>query len=313
MGDVACLGIVVADLITKPVKILPEKGKLSLVKNIQLHTGGCATNTGFALALLGLKVAILGKVGKDALGNFIFQQAKSIGINTTGIIQDGQDDTSATVVMVSPEGERTFLHCLGANAKYNLDDIDFALIKKYKILHYAGGFLLPKLDGKPIAALLKKARSYGKVTSFDTAWDATGRWLKVLEPILPHLDIFLPSIDEAKMITGKKSPEEITSILLKYGIKIIGLKMGEKGCFLHKQGEKGIYVPAFPVKAVDTTGAGDAWVAGFLAGFIKGWSLEKIGEFANGVGALSTLSFGATGGLKSMRETLKFVCHCEER
>ena len=306
-GDVACLGIIVADLITKPVEILPEKGKLSLVEKIQLHTGGCATNTGFALALLGLKVAILGKVGKDGLGNFIFQQAKSMGINTTGFIQDGQGETSATIVMVSQEGERTFLHCLGANARYCLDDIDFALIKRYKILHYAGGLLLPKLDGKPIAVLLKRARSCGIVTSFDTAWDATGRWLKVLETVLSHLDIFLPSIEEAKMITGKKSPEEITSFLLKYGIKIIGLKMGEKGCFLRKQGEKGIYIPAFPVKAVDTTGAGDAWVAGFLTGFIKGWPLEKIGKFANGVGALSTLSFGAVGGVKSMRETLKFA------
>ena len=108
-GDVACLGIVVADLITKPVETLPEKGKLSLVKKIQLHTGGCATNTGFALVKLGLKIAILGKVGKDGLGNFIFQQAKSIGINTTGLIQDAQDETSATIVTVSPEGERIFL------------------------------------------------------------------------------------------------------------------------------------------------------------------------------------------------------------
>ncbi|MEA3421800.1 MAG: carbohydrate kinase family protein, partial [Acidobacteriota bacterium] len=111
----------------------------------------------------------------------------------------------------------------------------------------------------------------------------------------------------------KKSPEEITSFLLKYGIKIVGLKMGKKGCFLCKQGEKGTYIPAFPVKAVDTTGAGDAWVAGFLTGFIKGWPLEKIGSFANGVGALSTLSFGAVGGVKSIEETLKFMCHCEER
>ncbi len=307
MGDVACLGIVVADLVTKPVGNLPEAGRLALVKNIQLHTGGCATNTGFALAKLGLKVAVLGKVGKDGLGDFIVQQAQSMGVETTGLIQAINTNTSATIVMVSKEGERTFLHSLGANGKYCLDNIDFALVKKYKILHYAGGFLLPKLDGKPIASLLKKARSSGIVTSLDTAWDARDRWLKVLEPALSHLDIFLPSIEEARMISGRKTPEKITSFLLQYGIKLIGLKMGGKGCFLRGQGKEGIYIPAFPVKPRDTTGAGDAWVAGFLAGFIKGWSLEKIGRFANAIGALSTLSFGATEGVRSMEESLKFA------
>ncbi len=306
-GDVACLGIVVADLVTKPVENLPEKGRLTLVKNIQLHTGGCATNTGFALAKLGLKVAVLGKVGKDGLGDFIFHQAQSMGVDTTGLIQDGQGNTSATIVMVSKEGERTFLHSLGANGRYALRDIDFGLIKKYQILHYAGSFLLPKLDGESIASLLKKARSSGIVTSLDTAWDATGRWLEVLEPALSHLDIFLPSIEEARMITGKKVPEEITSFLLKYGIKFIGLKMGEKGCFLQERGKGGIYIPAFPVEVRDTTGAGDAWVAGFLAGFIKGWALEKIGRFANSVGALSTFAFGATEGVRSIEESLKFA------
>ena len=78
------MGIIVADLVTNPVESLPEKGKLSLVKNIQLHTGGCATNTGFALAKLGLKVSILGKIGKDALGDFIFRQSQFIGTDTTG-------------------------------------------------------------------------------------------------------------------------------------------------------------------------------------------------------------------------------------
>ena len=307
------MGIIVADLVTKPVESLPEKGKLSLVKNIQLHTGGCATNTGFALAKLGLKVSILGKIGKDALGDFIFRQSQFIGTDTTGLIQDRKSNTSSTIVMVSKDGERSFLHSLGANAEFNLNDINFNLIKKYKILHYAGGFLMPKLDGKPIASLLRKARSSGIVTSLDTAWDAKGSWMKLLEPTLAHLDIFLPSIEEARMITGKKTPESISSFLLKYGMKIVGLKMGKKGCFLQKQGKPGIYLPAFSVKTLDTTGAGDAWVAGFLTGFIKGWDLKKIGRFANAVGALSTTSFGATEGIKSLKKTLKFVGHCEER
>ncbi|MEA3431502.1 MAG: PfkB family carbohydrate kinase [candidate division WOR-3 bacterium] len=140
----------------------------------------------------------------------------------------------------------------------------------------------------------------------DTAWDARGRWMKLLEPCLPYLDIFLPAVEEARMITDAETVEEIAKILIDKGVKIVGLKMGKEGCYIRTKSKK-IRIPAYPVEVIDTTGAGDAFVAGFLTGILKKWSLEKTGRLANAAGALSTTAIGATGGLISLKKTLEFM------
>jgi len=304
--DVLCLGIFVADIVAKPIEDMPGKGKLALVDTMELHTGGCASNTGYALNKLGISTGLMGKVGTDGFGDFFVNYMRNAGLDIRGIKYSITANTSATMVMVSADGERTFFHYLGANAELNYNDVDFNIVKEAKILHIAGSFLMPSFDGEPASRVLKQAREWGITTSLDTAWDSKGNWLNVLEPCLQHLDIFMPSIEEARMITGKEDPSEIAEFLLSYGIKTVALKMGERGSYVRTPDWE-LYLPVYKVKTFDATGAGDAFAAGFLAGVAKGWNYKDAARLGNAVGACCVTAIGSSAGIKNMDETLEFM------
>jgi sugar/nucleoside kinase (ribokinase family) len=210
------------------------------------------------------------------------------------------------MVIVSDTGERSFLHYIGANADLRLDDFELKCFTDAKILHIGGALVLPSLDGEPMADLLRQAKTLGFTTSVDTAWDATGRWMSVLAPSLPYTDLFFPSIDEARQLTGEQKPERVADALLGRGVGIVALKMGEKGCFV-ANGKEAHHVPAVTVQAVDTTGAGDCFAAGFLVGTLRGWSLHGVARFANASGAACVTSVGASTGVTSFEETLALI------
>ena len=304
---VICLGIMVADVIGRPLQSIPEPGRLVLVDDLGLYTGGCAINTATALARLGLSVEVIGKIGEDPFGYFLLDTLAERGIGIKGVKRDSHTGTSATMVMVEPNGERRFVHFIGANACLTLDDIDFQMIEGASILHVAGSLVLPGMDGKPTAELLQKARSASVVTFLDTVWDDTGRWMKLLEPCLPYIDYFVPSLPEAQALTGLEDPTDVARSLLDNGVGTVGLKLGDAGCLVVSGKGETISLPAFQVEVVDATGAGDAFAAGFIAGIYQGWSLEQTACFANAVGALCVTAPGATGGVRSLNETLEFM------
>ena len=304
---IICLGILVADLVGRPLRAVPEPGRLVLVEEMGLYTGGCATNAATALARLGLPAELMGKVGQDALGDFVLQAMKERGIGTRGVKRDPQVGTSATMVMVDPAGERRFVHYIGANARYTLADVDLDMLAGASILHVAGSLVLPGIDGKPTAELLRRAHQMGVVTFLDTVWDDTGRWMQLLEPCLQEIDYFIPSLPEAQMITGLDDPQQVARALLDHGVGTVGLKMGAEGCLVVTRDGEEIRLPAFEVEVVDATGAGDAFAAGFIAGVWHGWPLEKTVRFANAVGALCVTGLGANGGVRSLPETLAFM------
>jgi sugar/nucleoside kinase (ribokinase family) len=131
--------------------------------------------------------------------------------------------------------------------------------------------------------------------------------MDLLAPCLPHLDYFVPSLAEARALTGLDEPEEVARALLDHGVGTVGLKMGADGCLVMTCAGDSLRMPAFEVQAVDATGAGDAFAAGFIAGVWKEWSLEKTARLANAVGALCVTGVGATGGVRSLPETLTFM------
>ncbi|MBM3236051.1 sugar kinase [Candidatus Poribacteria bacterium] len=304
--DILCLGIFVADVLAKPIRKIPELGKLELFDEMALHTGGCANNTAIGLARLGISSGAMGKVGNDGFGDFVIRNLKENKVDAQGVKRAADANTSFTFVMIAPGGERSFLHYIGANATLRYEDIDFDLIKGCKILHIAGSFLMPGFDGEITAKVLRKAKKLGITTALDTAWDSKGNWLNLLEPCLSYVDIFLPSIDEAKMLANRTEPPEIADFFLNYGIRIVGLKMGVEGSYIRTKDEE-IWMPAYKVQTVDTTGAGDAFVAGFLAGTIMGWDMEKTAKLANATGAACVTAIGTTAGIKSLEETMKII------
>jgi sugar/nucleoside kinase (ribokinase family) len=305
--DVLSLGIYVVDVLGRPIDQFPEKGKLALFDELEIHTGGCANNTAIVLARLGISAGAMGKVGTDAFGNLILQGLTDNDVNTVGMQQDADASTSFSFVAIASDGERTFYHYIGANGELCEADINWELIKDIKILHIAGALVMPSFDGTPMANVLQKAKTLGIITSLDTAYDATGKWMETLEPCLPHVDIFMPSIVEAQHLTGLSEHREIIQFLRdNYGISTIVIKMGENGSYASAP-EAEHFAPAYPVDVVDATGAGDAYVAGFLAGTIMNWDLKATAELASAAGAACVTAIGTTTGIQNLEETLK-IC-----
>ncbi len=302
MTDVVCLGILVADVIARPVDRLPERGTLELVDEIRVHGGGCALNTASALARLGRHAAAAGKVGADPLGDVLLGVLEERGVDRRAVVRDPVTPTSATVALVGADGERTFLHLPGANASLRAGDLDPELIFSGRALHVGGALLLEALDGEPTAAVLAEARRQGLFTSLDTAYDASGRWNRVL-PSLQGLDLFTPSIAEARAVTGERDPDRAAMRLRELGVREVAVTLGPDGCYVAGENFEG-YLPATDVEVVDGTGSGDAFAAGFIHAKLAELPLADAARLANATGALAATASGAYDGLRGLEETM---------
>ncbi|MHB8643377.1 MAG: carbohydrate kinase family protein [Gaiellaceae bacterium] len=290
MTGVVCLGILVADVIVRPADSLPTRGTLGFVDAIALRGGGCALNVSSALARDGLDAAVLGKVGVDPFGDFLLGLLAERGVDATGVVRDAEVSTSASVVLVDSAGERTFVHLRGANAALRADELGDAPFAG-RALHIGGALVLDALDGQPTATLLAEARSRGIFTSLDTVYDASGRWQRVLSS-LPHCDLVTPGLAEAQAITGESDAASAARRLRGLGALEVAVTLGPEGCHVVGDGVDE-HVPAPRVRAVDGTGAGDAFAAAFIAAKLAGEPLLECARRANDAGAQATTVVGA--------------------
>jgi sugar/nucleoside kinase (ribokinase family) len=308
--DAVSVGIMVADCVARPVLNTPEKGKLALVDSIGLYSGGSAASTGYGLAHFGVRTAVVGRIGVDGFGDFIENEAREHGADCL-LVWDDDAATSASLVIVDADGERSFIHALGANANLTPDDVPLEDLKSRgtRLLHIAGIFALPRMegsDGAPTRDLLARATDLGFVTSLDCVWDASGRWSTIIGPMLEHTDIFCPSIHEAQAIVGASEdtePREIAQKLFSMGVrKIVALKMGADGSFVMSRDGEMHRLGILNVPNVDGTGSGDAFIAGLLTGFLEGKPLLECAKLGTAAGAMCVRALGAMPGITDRRE-----------
>lgn len=306
--EIVCVGILCADILGKTVNEFPEKGKLSLVDKISLDIGGCAANVAISLSKLGLPATIAGKVGRDSLGDFLKNALTVRGVDIRGLVTDDHVSTSASMVMISDDGERSIVHSMGANRYFRFEDIDPAMIAESKILLIAGTFLMPSFDGRGTESLLRFAQSRGVLCCMDTAWDSTGQWMNRISAALPYLDWFMPSYDESCELTGETDPRTIAEKLIAHGVKNVIIKLNAEGCYVRPQDQEGFLVPSYNrVEPVDSSGAGDSFCAGFITGLYQGWDIAQCAAFANAVGAHCIMEIGTTSGIRPMNDILAFM------
>lgn len=269
---VHCLGALVVDALSGPLRKYPVPGKQTQVntQEVLFMPGGGAANSGAALAQLDVPVAVFSKVGSDANGAFIVDALGRQGVETSGIKVSKRDTTPFTFVGIHPSGDRTFIHTPGANKTFRLSDLDENRLLDADILFYQDFWVLPKIDGGPAARLLEKAGWRGLVTILDECW-GLGPDKDSLEKVLPFVDYFLPSYDDMCVIYPGLSTEQIIRRLHERGVGKVVLKIGKKGCLLSAGGKTEL-IPACAARVVDTTGAGDCFDAGFIAGLVHGLS-----------------------------------------
>ena len=300
--DVVLAGLALVDVIGRPVDIQhpPRKGGLQVLESMTLTTGGNVANCGIDLAKLGFRVGAISRVGDDPLGDFVLRHLAKYRIHTSGVTIDRKAQTSATFVAVEKGGERTFFHTRGCLTHFRVTDImkHLPLIARTKIfaLGYLG--LLPECEPHlPRLFAAVKLRT-GVATLLDTGGNPK-KDPSLLKSLLPYVDYFIPSREEAAVLTGASSPAGMVATFRSWGARgVVGIKLGADGCFI-TDGDRQATVPAVRIRrVVDATGAGDAFVAGFLAATLRGFAPIDAARRANAIAASCVTAVGASTAIK---------------
>ena len=304
--DVLCVGIAVADVMAKPVDQIPDWDRLGTFDHVEHHVGGCAVNTGVDLVRLGASAAVSACLGRDGAGAFVRQRLLESGLDTTGLVDTDEAATAYTFVMIGSDGRRRYLHHVGANALFTDSHVPADLLARAHVLHLGGSLLMPAMDGEPTARLLSRARDLGLVTSMDTAFNPQVDSRALIEPCLSWLDIFLPSVEEARAITGQSEVAAMLDWFAPCPIRTLGVKLGDGGCVIREQGHTTHY-QAYQVGVVDGSGAGDAFMAGFLYGCLHGWDTPRTARFANATAAHCIQAIGCSAGVPPADQVTRFL------
>jgi len=274
-------GTLVADLIVRPIRNWPGKSQNAKVEHIEILPGGAVANTGMALALLGVPVAARAAVGEDNLGKVV---KDSVGrwAAQNSVVAIPSSRTTASVVGVSEDGDRCFLSAPGACDEFCLtsEEVESDIVSGARAIHIGYAMILPRFDGEPLIKAMRRAGQLGALTSLDVTYFEDRPWPDLLK-LMPEIDVFCPSLLEASAITGKNNAAEAATALVDAGVrKFVAVTDGARGALIHVVGQGQEFIPARPVKAIDTTGAGDAFIAGVLAAWYRGlpwWTAAQIG------------------------------------
>ena len=270
----ACVAVVVGHIcldIIPTMDHLPE-GKLSkllqpghllITGPATFSTGGPVSNTGLALHKLGISTRLIAKIGQDPLGRIVREIIERFDpALSTGLVVDEKSPTSYSIILSAPGVDRVFLHCPGANDTFGVEDVDYALLEKARLMHFGYPPVMQRMyqnEGRELVDLFRRAKETGVTTSLDMTYpdaDTEGgraNWLKIFEQLLPYVDVFLPSFDELFFMLQReeflrlreKTPDgnmqgeitsqrlaEFSSSLLQMGVKMAVIKLGDRGLYL---------------------------------------------------------------------------------
>ena len=264
--DITIIGNSVIDVLAGSVDAKVFETGSQPVENIKLAFGGDALNEAVVLTRLGKKADLITKVGRDEAGSRVLSFLKESGVVTHQIIVEDGLDTSINVVLIDKHGERYFLtNPAGSQRKLTEEDITPYLDSAKGIVSFASIFVSPLLDIPAMTRIFKKIKEKpDRILVADLTKAKKGECLEDLSGLLPYIDYILPNEDEISLLTGEKDPYINARLLIESGVSCAVIKCGSKGCLIRTRDEM-YHIPAYPVKnCIDTTGAGDSFVAGFL-------------------------------------------------
>jgi sugar/nucleoside kinase (ribokinase family) len=307
MSDtVVTLGAHVLDILGRYVTHIPEGQGSLLLDEIRLAPAGSAAGTAVGLAKLGLKVAAVGAVGDDALGDVLIRALNSFGVDTSHVVRKPGVQTSASILPIRPNGDRPALHAIGANSVYSIDDVPWPLIESAAHLHLGGNDSMRGLGRDGASQILRRARDGGATTSMDILSEGSPKLLTILKPCLPFVDWFMPNADQACKLTASSTPEQAAIQLLHLGVGGVVLTMGGDGSLLTTA--RGlVHLPAHNINVVDTSGCGDAYCAGFIRALRLGWEPSECMKLGNAAAALVAQGLGSDAGIRDLDDTLRFM------
>ncbi len=299
-SKVTVIGAAIVDVVAGPIgKKLMETGSMPM-NDIIMTYGGNGHNEAVTLSRLGISTSLVTKLGNDETGQRVLAHLQKEGVNTDFAVIEDNLVTGINVVLYDEQGERRFLTNPGSSLrKLSEEDVlqrvdDFADIVSFSDL-----FVSPLIDIAAAERIFKRVKEKpGRILVVDMVKPKKGEKIAEVEPLLKYIDYFLPNSEELKLLSDMEEPEAATC-LLSLGVKNLIVKDGKKGCNIWN--EKGcMHVPACTVeKVVDTTGAGDTFVAGFIYGLCNDLQIEECAKCACITASHCVQKVGATDGIES--------------
>lgn len=308
MPDIVALGEPMAEFTGE------EHGRLSTVRAFRRGYGGDTSNFVVAAARLGAQAGYITRVGGDEFGSAFLSLWRSEGVDVSQVKVDPEGFTGVYFIALCADGGHEFTYYRHGSAASRITpaDLDPTYLHGARLFHTSGiSQAISESCRQTVDAAITAARDQGALVSYDLNI-RPGLWppavaRTVVEGTIPRADLVFLSEEDVGHLYGGAPPDEVMAILLAAGPRLVVLKQGEGGCLiLSAEGER-IWVPAWPVDVVDTTGAGDAFAAAFAVEWLRGASLEQAGRFANAVGALTAAGLGAVAPIPTRAHVEEFM------
>lgn len=302
--DVVVVGELNADVIVTGSQVVPVFGEAErLVEGATHVLGASGAIFACAAARLGLGVGYVGRVGDDMIGEFVVGALADAGVDVSMIRIDDARPTGLSIILSAPQ-DRAILTALGTTAATRGADVPDEALGDTRHVHVSAYFLQTTLQ-PDVPELFARAHEAGATTSLDTNWDPAEAWTSGIDAALAETDLFLPNEAEALAITRARDlPGALDQLAARAAT--VAVKRGRDGAVAARGSER-TEAAAWPVEVVDTTGAGDTFDAGMVAGLLWGWPLSKCLVLATACGALATRRPGGTGGQPTSDEAIAFA------
>ena len=302
--DLICIGMALVDSIIRGFNPEPVSASGYVAESGSLNAGGEAVNASAAAAKLGLKTGILCALGNDAAGDMVLDTLRKGGVDTRAVVRTAA--TPVTTMFVRQDGTRKSITNQAHRFNFHPEK-DPSLFTNARAVLLGSLFRAPFDDPAVVQGVVSSAKAAGQLVFADTKIpNFKALALVDLRDSLPQIDYITPNEDEARHFTGKEDPEAMADVFLDYGVRNVIIKLGGKGCLL-KNRETLIRLPSLPVEAVDATGAGDNFGAGFISEILRGAPPEEALRFANACGAVCTTAVGAGTALRDREQVLRLL------
>jgi ribokinase len=303
--EIIVLGDINADIIGR-VDSWPEPGEECLAKRVELHCGGVGANCALALRRWGVSARLIGCVGKDDFGGALLKTLGENDVDVRSIQRTGKAMTGLLYINVTPDGQRTFFGSRGANCLVRQQSRGSTVWKRAMAASFMGYSFL---DPAPTAAakqLLRAVQARGGWVSLDVGMEPSQKIPEQILRVAKQVDLLFVSSEEATALTGMGDPLESFRKLRKAGARDVVMKLGKRGCLILEEGVVR-QVPSFAVRAVDSTGAGDAFTAAFLQARLRRWPAAEAAVAANAAGAAATSVVGAGENSPALRQIARLL------
>lgn len=303
--DILCVGACVQDILIDGMSREGFDHSVNVLKEAVFTSGGDATNEAVVLSRLGSRTALAARVDKGTVGNFLSSNLKEEGVETKYLVRAEDSRSTSAFVVLGENGEHTFFLAKGENEGISLEDIDPLVLQETRAICIGSLYTSYRLDQGGAERLMRKAKEAGVVTFADMDTDVEKLGPDAMDGVYPYLDYLIPSIDEARYVTGKEDVREAAEILLSKGVGTVVIKLGNKGCYVRSAIEE-FFCDPYEVEAKDTTGCGDNFVAGFIHSILEGKSLPESVDFACAAGAINSQETGGHRAVRSREQVEEF-------